>query len=97
MNATQRAAQRKARKRYADILDSDRLTPAMKRKAIAAIANVNQTQLAATLGVTRQAIGQIIRGDARSDRLERAFAEAVGLPHGDLFDEPTRAPQGSNA
>jgi DNA-binding XRE family transcriptional regulator len=97
MNATQRTAQRKAKKRYADILESDRLTPAMKRKAIAAIANINQTQLAAELGVTRQAIGQIIRGDARSDRLERAFADAVGLPHGALFDEPTRAPQGSNA
>ncbi|HYG70214.1 MAG TPA: hypothetical protein VD838_21235 [Anaeromyxobacteraceae bacterium] len=75
------------------ILDAEGLTLADKRIAIVKLAKLNAAALADREGVSPQAVRQVIRGTARSDRLERAVAKAIGIPHARLFDEPTRAPQ----
>lgn len=57
------------------------------RKAALALTGLSQSQMAEQIGVSRQALSQVIAGRLRSERIENAFAEAVKLPRETLFPQ----------
>lgn len=68
-------------------LSTEGKPPAHVRKAALALAGLSQSEMADRIGVSRQALSQVIAGRLRSERIENAFAEAVQLPRDVLFPQ----------
>lgn len=49
--------------------------------------NSSLSEVARELGVSRQAVSLVIRGAARSRRIERLIAQKIGKPVGEVFPE----------
>ncbi|MGL4575710.1 MAG: helix-turn-helix domain-containing protein [Burkholderiaceae bacterium] len=48
---------------------------------------VTQSSIAKDLGVAQATVGQVIRSDSRSARIEARVAEAIGLPASEIWPE----------
>lgn len=62
------------------------LTPGRRRRVLFEILDLRQSVIARELGVTRQMIAACLDG-ARSEKVERGLAEAMGISRERLFPE----------
>lgn len=60
------------------------MTP-LDRKVALVRRQVSLAQIGAQLGVSRQFVSDIVRGNRRSERVETAVAEAIGKPVEKVF------------
>ena len=61
---------------------------ALERKAQMVLKEVQQSDLAAQLGVTPSHVSMVVSGERRSPRVEQAIADAIGLPVAEVFEGP---------
>lgn len=58
---------------------------ATERKAKLVMAHVSQAEVARKLGVSVGHVSEVVRGQRRSPRVERAVAESLGMPVEEVF------------
>jgi hypothetical protein len=58
----------------------------LERKAALVMAQVKQSAIARSVGLSQAYVSDVIAGNRRSEKIERAVAAAIGLPVDEVFE-----------
>jgi DNA-binding XRE family transcriptional regulator len=58
---------------------------------------VTQAEIARTVGLSKQLVGEVIRGNRRNARIESAVATAIGKPIDEVFQPAVSPPSATVA